>query len=162
MLKNTKNKILLLVVVLIIYFMTKKKVKTGVDYDQSMGVTLTKNFKLKEFHSHDGAIMPNEVFVNVVELANNLQVLRDSVGLPIKVNSGYRSPEHNENIGGVKNSQHLYGKASDIKVTGMAPKEVAETIISLIGEGKMKEGGIGVYPTFVHYDIRGTKARWNS
>jgi uncharacterized protein YcbK (DUF882 family) len=134
----------------------------GIDYDPSMGVTLTKNFRLKQFHSHDGSIMPNEVFQNVKELANNLQVLRDTIKLPIKVKSGYRSPEHNASVGGVANSQHLTGKASDISVTGMSPKQVADTIIELISKGKMKQGGIGVYRTFVHYDIRGNEARWNA
>ena len=162
MLKKGKNKIIVLIVLIIIYYMTRKKFKTGIDYDQSIGVTLTKNFKLKEFHSKDGAIMPNEVFVNIVELAQNLQKLRDYVGLPIKVNSGYRSPSHNARVGGVSNSQHLTGKASDIKIVGLTSQQTAEKIIELIDSGKMKQGGIGVYPSFVHYDIRGTKARWNS
>jgi uncharacterized protein YcbK (DUF882 family) len=52
------------------------------------------------------------------------------------------------------------GKASDLRVSGMTPKEVALVIEGLIEQGKMKEGGIGVYPTFTHYDHRGIKARW--
>ena len=153
----------MIIVAILIYLMVKKKwVYSGIDYDPSMGVTLTKNFKLKEFHSKDGSIMPGAVFENVKELATNLQILRDHLGLPIKVNSGYRSPEHNAKVGGVKNSQHLLGKAGDIKVIGMRPKEVAETIIELINQGVMKQGGVGVYPSFVHYDIRGNEARWNA
>ena len=83
---------------------------------------ITKNFYKSEFDSKDGAEMPKEVFYNVVKLAIQLQVLRDYLGEPIKINSGYRSPKHNKAIGGVKNSQHVLGKASDIKVKGIKPR----------------------------------------
>ena len=78
----------------------------------------------------------------------------------ITINSGYRSPKHNAKIGGAKNSQHLTGKAADIAVQGFTPKQVAEVIENLISQGKMTQGGLGVYSTWIHYDIRGTKARW--
>lgn len=121
---------------------------------------LTQNFYKSEFDSKDGADMPVSVLENVKELAQNLQTLRDYLKAPITVNSGYRSPDHNKAIGGVKNSQHLYGKAADIVVEGRTPKQVATAIKYLIRNRKMKQGGIGVYSSFTHYDIRGTKARW--
>ena len=121
---------------------------------------LTENFSLEEFNCKDGSDIPNELLPNVIELAKNLQVLRDYLGKPIHVNSGYRSPKYNAKVGGAKNSQHLKAKASDIVIKGMTPKEVAEAIEKLIAEGKMKQGGIGIYKTFTHYDIRGIKARW--
>ena len=121
---------------------------------------ITKNFSLEEFKCKDGSDIPNNVLPNIIELANNLQVLRDAIGKPITINSGYRSPKYNAKIGGVKNSQHVKGKASDLRVTGVTPKELALIIEGLIEQGKMKQGGIGVYPTFTHYDIRGVKARW--
>lgn len=122
---------------------------------------LSKNFDLKEFESSDGSSTPFEVTVNLKELAINLQVLRDKIQEPMIINSGYRSPKHNKAIGGAEKSQHLLGTAADIKVKGMRPKEVHAIIENLIKEGKMKQGGLGLYSTFVHYDIRGTKARWN-
>ncbi|HIB37975.1 D-Ala-D-Ala carboxypeptidase family metallohydrolase [Mesonia sp.] len=122
---------------------------------------LTKNFDTHEFESKDGLSTPKNLMPNIQELADNLQVLRDYFGLPISINSGYRSPSHNRSIGGVKNSQHVQGKAADITVSGKSPKEVHQAIERLIAEGKMKQGGLGLYSTFVHYDIRGTKARWN-
>jgi uncharacterized protein YcbK (DUF882 family) len=121
---------------------------------------LTENFNLEEFACKDGSGFPNNVLINISELAINLQVLRDHIGKSIKINSGYRSPKHNAKIGGVKNSQHVQGKASDLVVEGMKPKELANAIEVLISQGKMKQGGIGVYPNFTHYDIRGVKARW--
>jgi len=121
---------------------------------------ITENFSLAEFDCKDGSAMPNTVMINIIKLAKNLQVLRDYLNTSITVNSGYRSPKYNAKIGGVKNSQHLLGNASDLMVKGFTPKQVAEAIEKLIKEGKMQQGGIGVYPTFTHYDIRGTKARW--
>lgn len=121
---------------------------------------LTKNFSLEEFKCKDGSDIPNNVLSNITELAKNLQVLRDSINKSISITSGYRSPEHNAKVKGAKNSQHVKGTAADIKVAGMTPKEVALVIEGLIESGKMKQGGIGIYPSWVHYDIRGVKARW--
>jgi uncharacterized protein YcbK (DUF882 family) len=121
---------------------------------------ITNNFSLQEFDSKCGREMPSQVVTNIIELAKNLQVLRDEVKKSIQITSGYRSPEHNSKVKGAKLSQHITGMAADIKVAGMTPKQVAEVIERLIAEKKMKEGGIGIYKTWLHYDHRGTKARW--
>lgn len=121
---------------------------------------ITANFRLEEFNSKCGRPIPNNVLPNIIELAKNLQVLRNAVNQNIIITSGYRSPEHNAKVKGAKDSQHVKGTAADIKVAGMTPKEVALVIEGLIEKGKMKQGGIGIYPSWVHYDIRGTKARW--
>ena len=123
---------------------------------------LEKNYNLKEFECKDGTVVPKEYMSNVEELARNLQILRDHIQEPIIVISGYRSPEYNKKCGGVKRSQHLLAKAADIIVPGMDSLEVRNTIIKLIKEGKMKPGGVGLYGTFTHYDIRGSNARWGS
>lgn len=122
---------------------------------------LTKNFSKKEFDSKDGSEMPQDVLVNIQKLANQLQVLRDYLGKSISINSAYRSPSHNKSVGGAKNSQHLYGKASDIKVNGMTTKQVYDAIELLINQGDILQGGLGIYNTFVHYDIRGARSRWD-
>jgi uncharacterized protein YcbK (DUF882 family) len=88
-------------------------------------------------------------------MAANLQVLRDSLKAPIKINSGY-----NARISGASRSQHLTAKAADIVVRGYTPGNVKARIVKLINDKKMKQGGIGLYRSFVHYDIRGTMARW--
>jgi len=123
---------------------------------------LTENFKLGEFVTNDDrkTQVPLQFVDNVKELAKNLQVIRDHVGTSIKVFSGYRTPEHNAAIGGVKNSKHMVAKAADLKSLCSTAK-LHELILLLIDEGKIKEGGVGHYPgRFVHYDIRGTRARW--
>ena len=122
---------------------------------------LTDNFDSFEFNCKDGTIVPNELYSNMVELAKNLQVLRDELGKAVRINSAYRTPKYNKKVGGASKSQHLLCKAADIVVAGVTPLEVAETIERLIKEKKMMQGGIGIYNTFTHYDIRGVKARWN-
>lgn len=121
---------------------------------------LTPNFNIVEFQCKDGSPVPLKYLGNVTKLAKNLQVLRDYLGEPIRLNSGYRSPVYNARIGGAKNSQHLLAKAADITVKSKSPKQLAVVIERLIAQGKMSQGGIGVYPGFVHYDCRKTKARW--
>jgi uncharacterized protein YcbK (DUF882 family) len=121
---------------------------------------LSTNFNLDEFASADGTAPSGEVLKNLTELAKNLEVLRKHIGQPIRVTSGFRSREHNKKIGGATNSFHVLGMAADIQVSKMTPEQVAKAIELLIAEGKMKEGGLGIYRTWVHYDVRGNKARW--
>ena len=123
---------------------------------------LEKNFSLHEFRCKDGTDVPDEFMSHLRQLCMKLKTLRDHNGRPITITSGYRSPEYNKKIGGVKRSQHLLAKAADIVVSGMTSLEVRDTIIQLIKEGKMDPGGVGIYPTFVHYDVRGRNARWGS
>lgn len=127
-----------------------------------MGMKLTENFKRKEFDCADGSEMPIEVQLNIAELAVQLEIIRSHFNAPIKINSAYRSPEYNATIpGSSKNSQHVLGKAADIVVKGYTPDEVADAIEFLISTGMIKEGGVGRYNSFTHYDIRGERARWN-
>lgn len=121
---------------------------------------LTPNFDLAEFFCNDGTKVPAELMPNVRELAANLQVLRDEIGEPIRINSAYRHPAYNKRIGGAPASQHLKAKAADITAKSYTPKRLAAVIERLIKAGKMKQGGLGIYPGFTHYDVRGTKARW--
>src|SRR5688572_4176799 len=118
---------------------------------------LTKNFSLFEFNCHDGTMVPEDLLPNVLELAKNLQVLRDEIKQPIRINSGYRHKAYNKRIGGAPSSMHIPAKAADISVKSLTPKQVAAIIERLIKAGKMKQGGIGIYPGWVHYDTRGTK-----
>lgn len=122
---------------------------------------LTNDFHLTEFQSKDGAEMPQWVFDNIMFLADNLQIIRDEIGKPIMINSAYRSPQHNAKIGGVKNSQHTLGNAADLSVRDMTPNKLSKVILRLIKQGRISEGGVGLYNGFVHYDIRGYKARWD-
>lgn len=66
---------------------------------------------------------------NMLELiVNCLQPIRDKLGKPIIVSSGYRCPEVNKLVGGKSNSQHLTGCACDFTVKGMTVDQVYEFI----------------------------------
>jgi hypothetical protein len=120
------------------------------------------HFRLSEFACRDGTAVPERYIPNVIRLAAQLEVLRAELGgAGIHINSGYRTPAYNEGLdGAATNSQHLTAKAADISVSGHTPRQVADTIERLIREGKMEDGGMGRYSTFVHYDVRGSRARW--
>ncbi len=129
--------------------------------EQKHNEQVTNNFNLSEMEFHDR--IPDKLLDASRELLRNLQVIRDACGKSIKIISGYRSPERNESVGGAKKSQHMEGNAADIQISGMKPKEMYDLVEKLIKDKKIKEGGLGVYPReggWIHYDIRGTKARW--
>ena len=121
---------------------------------------LTSNFSLEEFECKCGCEMPEFVKKNIIELAENLQVLRDDVGR-LDLTNAYRCKFHNADVGGSVNSQHLKGKAADIKSKILSPNEIAVRTNDLMKNESFKLGGIGIYNTFTHIDIRGTRARWS-
>lgn len=116
---------------------------------------LTPNFSKSEFESKDGSPMPLDVLQNIQLLAEQLQVIRDEIGQPISITSGWRSAAHNARIGGAKHSYHVRGMAADIQVTGMHPMDVKKIILKLMNEGKILKGGLKAYKSWTHYDIRG-------
>jgi hypothetical protein len=122
---------------------------------------LTDNFSMYEFECKCGCKMPKAVEINIIELADNLQYLRDYLNVPIHLTNAYRCPIHNKKVGGVKNSQHLVGKAADLQIDNVSPESLADEIRFLMENNCFKKGGIGVYNTFTHVDIRGYLAKWN-
>jgi uncharacterized protein YcbK (DUF882 family) len=121
---------------------------------------LTPNFHIREFKCKDGTKVPIELDANVKLLATQLQALRDFIGIPITLNSAYRTEAYNASIGGSPKSQHKLAKAADLVTSKYTPKQLAAIIKKLIKQGKMMQGGVGVYPSFVHYDCRNVEARW--
>lgn len=114
---------------------------------------LSANFTVKEFACSDGT---DPVFV-APELVTVLQKIREHFKKPVIINSGYRTVSKNKAVGGAAYSQHLYGTAADITVKGVTPKEVAAYAETLMPQ----KGGIGIYSTFTHVDVREVKSRWN-
>ena len=111
---------------------------------------LSDHFALAEFASHDGAGFPEEALVNLVGLANVLEKIRTHFGgKPVRVLSGYRSPAHNKAVGGAERSQHMLGKAADIAISGVTPKQVADFACTL-----PEVGGCSAYDAFTHVDTR--------
>ena len=113
---------------------------------------LSTNFRVKEFACTDGS---DPIFIDS-ELVTILQNIRTHFGRAVTITSAYRTPPKNKACGGTTYSQHLYGKAADIKVSGITPKKVAEYAETLL----QGQGGIGIYDTFTHIDVREQKSRW--
>jgi uncharacterized protein YcbK (DUF882 family) len=111
------------------------------------------NFRVREFCCTDGS---DPIFIDS-ELVNILQKVRTHFGKPVTITSAYRTPTRNKAVGGTTYSQHLYGRAADIKVNGVSPKTVATYANTLMPQ----KGGIGTYKNFTHIDTRAEKARWN-
>lgn len=116
-------------------------------------VKLSEHFKVREFRCKDGS---DPVFVSE-SLVGILEAIRLHFGTAVHINSAYRTPQHNANEGGVKTSQHTYGLAADIRVDGHTPAEVYALADQLLGE----HGGVGIYDTFVHVDVRAKKSRFD-
>ena len=110
---------------------------------------LTKHFKVKEFACKDGSPV---VFIDEY-LCEILEILRNKLGKPVIINSGYRTPEWNKKCNGAKYSYHMRGMAADIRVDGMTAKGIAKKLDEIVPEGC----GIIVYNNWVHFDVRTEK-----
>lgn len=117
-------------------------------------------FDTKEFESKDGKQSPFDDTVVKRELIVMLNAIRSRYGKPIVVTSGYRSPEHNAAVGGVKNSYHTLGLAADIRPLNENRSDVSK--LQAICDEMNPHGGVGFYDTFCHVDIRGERARWDN
>ena len=109
---------------------------------------ISTNFKVKEFACKDKSdiIVIHEDFVK-----GRLQPIRSHFGVPITINSAYRSSSHNKKVGGPSNSFHMKGRAFDIVVKGKTPAEVAWYAASIGIKGVIQ------YSWGVHVDSRVVK-----
>lgn len=134
---------------------------------------LTDHFTLRMFlegQSIDPPENDTEYRANLRTVAEQLEIAKaafeaiDGVPHTIAIGSGYRSPKKNADVGGVKLSQHMLGKAADITVTGFTPAQVAAVMNELMDSGAIAQGGLGYYDDkknhFVHYDVRGDRQRF--
>ncbi len=99
---------------------------------------LSKNFTLQELmatsHGKLQDMPTGEVILNLTFLcARVLQPLRDTIGRPVYINSGYRSKSLNARVGGVPNSYHLRGLAADIHVDN---DEHAKVLFDILRQNK--------------------------
>jgi len=119
------------------------------ELDNLMDKQLTANFKYSEFWDH-GVEPPTGYYINILTLAKELQKVRDACGRPITINSGWRTKQHNLEVGGASSSQHLTGKAADCRISGLEPK-FANLYFARYGTGL---NGLGIAVNYTHVDIR--------
>lgn len=122
------------------------------------GVFVTKNFKLSELNHSNYAAAHN--VKNVAEglnaqnqqwLAIVLQIIRDTMGVPMVVNSGYRSPYVNKKVNGSATSAHMHGSAADVFFTDTV-KTYASQRNKAVEVGKLLDSVGIIYDQIIYYD----------
>lgn len=102
-------------------------------------------------------VEPDELMVRVVD------EIRRRAGVPITIvdsgGSGVRCKEHNAEVGGVANSEHLYGRAADLH-SKLSPYELYKIAEKVLAEMVPGRGGLGLYSWGIHVDV-GKYSRWN-
>ena len=115
-----------------------------------MQTMLSKHFRAREFQTGN---------CNIVIVSNMLlrvlDTLRDKIGEPIYINSGYRTPEHNKAVRGSTLSYHMYGMAADIRADKHTPKQ----LYTILDEMLKGWGGLEEHKTFLHVDVRAKEWR---
>lgn len=109
------------------------------------------NFKVSEFACKDGS---DEIVIDTA-LVVLLQKIRTAYAQPVIINSAYRTPDYNKKVGGVANSQHVYGKAADIRLKSTESRQCLQLLQSAEKYGAM---GLGLYGDFCHVDVRDVKS----
>jgi uncharacterized protein YcbK (DUF882 family) len=126
---------------------------------------ISDNFGLWEFACHDGTQVPVFLQGGLYRLVLGvLEPLRKELGRPVSVISGYRTPGYNAKINGAPQSAHMTAEAADIRAGD--PAALHLTVLRMHKEGRLPElGGVGVYPGWVHVDVRkardGHLRRWS-
>lgn len=113
---------------------------------------LSPHFSRKEFECRCGGRL-----VLDDNLLDGLEALRKLAGVPVVVSAGYRCRQHNQEVGGVPNSEHTRGLAADIRLPGLSLQRMYELALEV---PQFSRGGIGAYDgDFLHVDVRDHRAR---
>jgi len=95
-----------------------------------------------------------------VQLLGILERIREHFKKPVNITNVCRCLAHNREVGSEDTSQHVRGMAADIWIEGVEPETIAHYVDDYL---LITKGGIGIYDTFVHIDIKeGNMRRWNN
>ncbi len=105
---------------------------------------------------------PQSLWNNIANTARMLDEIRERIGHPVKILSGYRNNAYNSCVGGASNSLHSQYKALDWTASGGTVRDWHEIAKQVRSENAAFTGGIGRYDSknFVHIDTRGSLADW--
>jgi hypothetical protein len=93
-----------------------------------------------------------------MRLIDALEKLRSLAGKAILIHDGYRCSSHNQQVGGVTDSEHTQGMAADVEIPGLSLQEMYELALQV---PEFAHGGVGVYDGgFIHVDVRLHASRW--
>jgi len=121
-----------------------------------MEIKLSKNFTIAECQNSEYAkkhnipnILPADCYKGAMMLANSvLEPIRKRYG-SFSPNSWYRSPEVNKGVGGSPNSDHMTGRAADIRINGIPLKDLAQWIID-----NLESDQLILEPNWVHISFK--------
>ena len=125
-------------------------------FDETLNPTekISPHFGVWEFKCRDNS----RVIVLDKALVELLEIIRLHYNKPLHVNSGYRTVQYNASLkNSSPQSQHILGKAADIWLNDVSPKQ----LYSWLDSSYPNSLGIGIYDTFVHVDVREGKSRWD-
>ena len=123
-------------------------------YKKGDSTKIATNFRAREFDCQGTGCCSTTIIDE--QLVQYLQQIRTHFGKPVYL-TAYRCKTHNSRTpNAATNSYHIYGRAADFHIDGVAPAEIAKYAESLGIKG------IGLYDTFVHIDTRETKSFWYS
>jgi uncharacterized protein YcbK (DUF882 family) len=127
---------------------------------------LSKHFTVEEFDCRDGTKVQKRDYDGLAYLCRTyLEPLRAKYGR-VSVHSGYRTPSYNARVGGARGSYHIYSahdgndQAADISCAKGRPTDWLRTLAAIRQRERGGKGGLGLYRTFVHVDLRDYSSNW--
>ena len=128
---------------------------------------LSPHFTVEEFDCHNGQKVKSRDYDGLEYLCKTyLEPIRKKYGR-VTVNSGYRPTAYNASIGGASKSYHNYDihdgndQACDITCAKGGPRDWHRTANWIRQNKRSGKGGLGLYPRFIHIDIRDYPSSWS-
>lgn len=108
------------------------------------------------------SLPPRSLWPNMRPLAIALDDIRNRLSAPVRLNSVYRNQAYNSCLSGsAANSLHMQFKAADFRCAEGSPVDWRQAALASRNAGVFS-GGIGIYNTFVHVDVRGYPEDWDN
>ena len=127
---------------------------------------LSSHFIIEEFDCHDGTKVQKRDYDGLKFLCRTfLEPLREKYG-SVTILSGYRTKSHNAKVGGASRSYHVYtihdgnDQAADVRCVRGTPRQWHATLAAIRRSKRGGQGGLGLYPSFCHVDLRDYAANW--